>query len=349
VQTRRRVNHAFTLIELLVVVAIIAVLMALLLPALGEAKKVAKTSACGANLRGIDTGMREYAAENNDAILGNAWTSAAFLVASPAPIPPYSETKCPTVCAVYDWMAPVAIEAGLLPYSLQGATEGTTASPPTLNCRYNRFKFLMNFKLFTCPENQATATAYMSGDQFGTMPALSYVTSLGFQTTYINATTSDLGQKYIQNTYTPKLTLVGSEQTKVFIADGTRYVNLDNTPPDYELLVFGDSSPGDMYADWGPWDSINTRTYFPATTASPSTTGISYSMRHGSQMASASITSFKFNLGFFDGHVETLNGKDGGDPRLWLPTGTTFPAGISGECNAATLAMYNLHDPVIIP
>ena len=35
---------------------------------------------------------------------------------------------------------------------------------------------------------------------------------------------------------------------------------------------------------------------------------------------------YRFNVGFFDGHVETLGDLEGSDPAMWFPTGTTFSA-----------------------
>lgn len=62
-------RRAFTLIELLVVIAIIAVLMGILLPAIGMARRTAMSTVGTANMRSVGQMLYMYAGENHEAYL----------------------------------------------------------------------------------------------------------------------------------------------------------------------------------------------------------------------------------------------------------------------------------------
>ncbi len=71
--TRRRRRGGFTLIELLIVVAIIALLVGLLLPALGAARRAARVTQCATQLQQLGVSSASYAVDHKEFIWNYSW------------------------------------------------------------------------------------------------------------------------------------------------------------------------------------------------------------------------------------------------------------------------------------
>src|SRR5258705_9630951 len=71
-------KHAFTLIELLVVIAIIALLAALLLPALSGAKARAQRLKCTSQMKQLGLGFNLFASDHNDQYPPSAYATGDY-------------------------------------------------------------------------------------------------------------------------------------------------------------------------------------------------------------------------------------------------------------------------------
>jgi prepilin-type N-terminal cleavage/methylation domain-containing protein/prepilin-type processing-associated H-X9-DG protein len=154
--------------------------------------------------------------------------------------------------------------------------------------------------------------------------------------------------------YGPRITKVGLPSHKIYIADGAVWSDFSTTP-NYVLGIWGEAPDFSSYSDFGAFSDMSRalcragnlpsggggRGGGPPTGNSlgvgPNPTQIQgpssslpydpriFGFRHGTLQPWGPTGLYKFNAGFYDGHVETMDDLAGSDPNLWNPPGTTIP------------------------
>ncbi|MFQ5502029.1 MAG: type II secretion system protein [Phycisphaerae bacterium] len=305
----RSKRDGFTLIELLVVISIIALLISILLPAMVGARRTGQRVACMAQMRRLAEGAVQYGHDNNDWIVGSPSGSGAYLLGETSAFGPAVQN--------WDFMGPLAHmwNSG---FSLpaQGDVNGLV----------QRFNEIRNFKGFLCAANKFLATRF-AGPEAGAGWMVSYNT-IRYQL-YTKATAPSSHSEQLPNDWRPSISRVGNPANKVFCADGSRFATI-SVAPDYDLRP--NAGFGGTFSDAGPYSTFTRswdRTWAPGNGSHVGVDARFFAYRHATAepVSGAKADTFKMNLAFYDGHVETQGDLQSSNPHQWLPAGSTLIGG----------------------
>jgi prepilin-type N-terminal cleavage/methylation domain-containing protein len=323
--------RGFTLVELLVVIGIIALLIAILMPALGKARRSAQSLSCLANLRSIGQAMFTYVTESKGWLPGSANTSGRHLyppgTLNNSSVLQYGYDNLPGgPISTSDWIAPLC---RMMKINLPDS--------PRAVLRYDAYR---QIQVFLCPANSGVLSTAYTGDgqpDAGAGQQLGYATAFAFMLTPGAPNPGVTGQTRISTgagwptlpgAYVPKITKVGRAGEKIFAADAGKFVNGSGTPSYNLSIAPTPNSPGrdsGPYSDFGAWTTATSSYDRTAANSGPGVDGRVFSYRHGTVGERQKLGSYRLNAVFYDGHAETLDEVTAMNPRFWLPAGTVIP------------------------
>lgn len=318
--------RAFTLIELLIVIAIIALLVGILLPALGKARQAAQSLVCKSIERQMGFAMTAYCNEWKEYFPGPNTSGADGQLTNGAL---YLFDKSPTTpTTTHDWMSPMFGDtAGLSPNRAQRTKDlferyGCAAAKIQNDTLFGSAGDASQFQTLFQQEGFGQIS-HLSPASFHYLPNQTVAQRFpyqGIQLIYGFSTPVAVNENY-----RPRLDKIGAQASnKIFASDGTRYYD----PPRLDFDVNPDPGIYGSFTDSGPIFQ-NSTAFGRGHIGNP--INIKLSFRHPGQ---------RINLVYFDGHASEMSAQQAWkDATPWYPGGSVYN-GTSG-----TPESQAFHDP----
>ncbi|WP_234698827.1 prepilin-type N-terminal cleavage/methylation domain-containing protein [Poriferisphaera corsica] len=300
---KARERFGFTLIELLVVISIIALLIGILLPALGAARQTAQKAVCLANLRSSGQGLAIYGSSNRDWTPGPN-TSGFHL--NDGSFDDGEDNGSTAPIQNFDWISPTMGES--IGLSDDAATRMEDIFTNSFRCPANDSTYDSQYGSGITPPNGVTdllINSYSAINQFMLIKS-----NAGDNKVYTAWWVEDVVE--IPDNFDSRQDLVGNASSKVWTLDGARY--LDNNKGTVTFNAHPRQYSGGNYGTWGPalGNVVRTGNPYKLTTEQDKQNAERLSYRHNGSL----------NASFFDGHAESMDQTEAQRVEHYFPSGS---------------------------